>query len=228
MFDYKKIIRLAAGVMCISGMLVTLQNCSAPEEQPQKYKVKQQRVTKEKKPDIITDCNYDFEQATAGLEIPAEIKKQLVLVNVQYYSFDGKLHAGQLVINKKDSSSIVAVFKELKEIRFPVKCVIPVVKYHWNDEESMEANNTSAFNYRRIEGSYRLSNHAKGFAIDINPRLNPQYKHGEYSPHGAVYDTTINGTIHAKSGIVKIFKRRGWKWGGEWVDLKDYQHFEKK
>ena len=35
------------------------------------------------------------------------------------------------------------------------------------------------------------------------------------------------GTITADSEVVKILKKRGWKWGGDYKSLKDYQHFDK-
>ncbi len=25
--------------------------------------------------------------------------------------------------------------------------------------------------------------------------------------------------------VVTAFKQQGWKWGGDWTDKKDYQHF---
>lgn len=37
----------------------------------------------------------------------------------------------------------------------------------------MSDNNTSAFNYRTIAGTDRLSKHGQGLAVDINPRYNP-------------------------------------------------------
>ena len=74
------------------------------------------------------DCNFTFEEATDGLEIPSSIIKQLVLVDVEYYSFDEKLHKGQIVINKKASKDIKAIFEFIKEVRFPIAKVIPIVK----------------------------------------------------------------------------------------------------
>jgi hypothetical protein len=92
----------------------------------------------------------------------------------------------------------------------------------------MKNNNTSAFNYRFITGSRVISNHASGLAIDLNPKLNPYIKNGVILPEDCVYDTTKAGTITAGSNLVKEFKQRGWQWGGDWKNLKDYQHFEKK
>ena len=89
----------------------------------------------------------------------------------------------------------------------------------------MLANNTSAFNYRTIAGTTRLSNHATGRAIDINPMLNPFMRDAYVAPSGATYDTKISGTVTEK--IAEIFKSRGWSWGGDWTDRKDWQHFER-
>ena len=96
-----------------------------------------------------------------------------------------------------------------------------------SDDQSMLADNTSAFNYRTATGSKHLSMHAYGFAIDINPAQNPYIKGNIVLPPGAVYDTAKPGTLGANSPIVKTFKRLGWTWGGDWKSLKDYQHFEK-
>ncbi len=106
--------------------------------------------------------------------------------------------------------------------------MIPIVAYGWDDETSMQDNNTFAFNYRTILGTDRLSKHALGVAIDINPKLNPAVSEsGLVQPKGAVYNTRREGTILADSDVVLLFKSFNWKWGGEWKDDKDWQHFEK-
>ena len=46
-------------------------------------------------------------------------------------------------------------------------------------------------------------------------------------PREAVYKTSRQGTMTADSVVVKKFLELGWKWGGNWTSLKDYQHFEK-
>jgi uncharacterized protein (UPF0335 family) len=176
---------------------------------------------------IIIDCNYSISEAIAGKTIPLSIKQNLTIVKVQYFSFDNKLHQGQIVINKKLVKDIKEIFKIIKAEKFPVKSVIPIVKYHWSDEKSMEQNNTSAFNYRFIRGTKILSAHALGRAIDINPKLNPQEKNGKIIPHDAVYNPGKPGTFSHNSKIVRAFIKRGWKWGGFWRSTKDYQHFQK-
>ncbi len=177
---------------------------------------------------VIIDCNYTLPEALAGIRIPSWIRKNLRLVNVYYYSFDGKLHEGQLVIHKDLVKDIKAVFKEIEKRKFPIQRVIPIVRYDWSDDHSMKADNTSAFNYRFVEHTHILSAHAYGRAIDINPWLNPQIKRGRIISEGAHYNPKKPGTITKNSFIVKAFLKKGWVWGGNWHSTKDYQHFENR
>lgn len=176
----------------------------------------------------IIDSEIDFEEAISGKNIPESIIADVRLVDVYYYGFDEKLHKGQLVVHKEVVLDIIEIFELIRETRFPINKVIPISKYSWSDEKSMLDNNTSAFNYRYISGTRVISNHASGLAIDINPGLNPYIKNGISLPANCIYDTTKAGTISANSDLVKEFKKKGWKWGGDWKSLKDYQHFEKK
>ena len=91
----------------------------------------------------------------------------------------------------------------------------------------MEDNNTSAYNYRFIENTTKLSNHSYGMAIDINPKYNPMIIKNKTYPTNGEYSEKNIGTINKNSELVKIFKKRGWKWGGDYKSLKDFQHFEK-
>jgi peptidoglycan LD-endopeptidase CwlK len=177
--------------------------------------------------EIIVDSDLSFADALGDQKIPDLVKKQLRLTTVRYYSFDGKLHQGQLVIHKSLQRDIVEIFQELEKRSFPIAKVIPVSKYNYSDEESMSDNNTSAFNYRTIEGKKSLSKHAFGRAIDINPFLNPIIQRRNIKPKGATYNPQAAGTITKNGIVVQLFKRKGWKWGGGWKITKDYQHFEK-
>ena len=95
----------------------------------------------------------------------------------------------------------------------------------------MAANNTSAFNCRAMVGSRAFSKHAHGTAIDINPVHNPYVKGGKVlPPAGVAYRSrtqTHAAVLKPGSRAVREFEARGWKWGGRWNSLKDYQHFEK-
>jgi len=188
----------------------------------------EQEIKIQTEPKIIIDCSYTFEEAISGIEIPSSIISELRLVEVEYYSFDDKLHKGQLVVNKKVEKDIIEIFSLIKELRFPIAKVIPAVKYNWDDEASMNDNNTVAFNYRKVKGSKVLSAHSYGMAIDINPIQNPHVKGKVIQPANAKYDPKFKGTILRDSEIVKEFIKRGWQWGGRWNSSKDYQHFEKK
>jgi len=181
----------------------------------------------------IIDCDISLSTALRKYS-PPEFKKRQRLIDVLYYSFDGKIHKGQLVIDERLVSDIREAFKVALNTGFPIKSVIPICHNRfyknglWNsDDQSMLANNTSAFNYRTATGSKVLSNHAYGFAIDINPAQNPYIKGRKILPPGAVYDIRKPGTLYEGSPVVRTFKRLGWTWGGNWKTLKDYQHFEK-
>jgi peptidoglycan LD-endopeptidase CwlK len=176
----------------------------------------------------VIDSDIDFDEAVAGQNIPKSVLENLRLVNVYYYGFDDKLHKGQLVVHKDIVLDMIEIFELIRESRFPIGKVVPISKYGWSDEKSIQDNNTSAFNYRFISGSRVISNHASGLAIDINPMLNPYIKNGNSLPENCIYDTTKAGTLLSGSELVNEFKQRGWQWGGDWKSLKDYQHFEKK
>src|SRR5690606_10520577 len=111
-----------------------------------------------------------LEQALAGKEIPPHIKENLALVNVEYCSFENCERIGQLVIHHDLAEEVQVIFAEIKAARFPIEKMLPVSAYDWSDDASMEDNNSSAFNYRKIVGRENLSQHAFGRAIDINPR----------------------------------------------------------
>ncbi len=146
-------------------------------------------------------------------------------VEVEYINSTGKRSKGILIVHKNVAATIKKIFSEIADSGFVIDKIEPMSKYDWSDEKSMNANNTSAFNYRLVSGTRSISKHANGLAIDINPLWNP-FVSGKYvSPKGAVYDKKRPGTIHKGSPVYKIFKKHGWKWGGEWIPYKDYQHF---
>jgi len=185
-------------------------------------------IITERTQDVKVDSNISLQEALNGKDAPLNITNDLIIIDVEYYSFDGLLHKGQLVVHKELKKDLQEIFAVIKEKKFPVEKVIPINKYNWDDDLSMQDNNTSAFNYRLVAGTTRLSNHASGRAVDINPLINPMIKNGKSSPEGAVYNPKVKGTITKDSFIVKEFIKRGWEWGGNWKNYKDYQHFDKK
>ncbi len=181
----------------------------------------------------VIDSNVTLSEALKKYA-PPEFKKRQRIIAVKYYSFDGKIHKGQLVIDARLINDIQEVFQVALANKFPINSVIPIShdRFHrngaWNaDNQSMLANNTSAFNYRKVTAGKSLSRHAYGFAIDINPVQNPYIKGKTVLPPGAVYDVSKPGTLTRDCPLVKTFIGLGWTWGGNWKSLKDYQHFEK-
>ncbi len=163
---------------------------------------------------------------------PQEILDRQVLVRVDFYDFNGGLGDGVVVVDRDLARDVSELFEKILVDGFPIARAIPIadLEFKWNDDRSMAANNTSGFNYRPVTGvggSRRLSAHALGRAIDINPLLNPYIKGDVMKPEGAEYDLARPGTIDANSFIIKFLKGRDWTWGGDWTSLKDYQHFEK-
>jgi peptidoglycan LD-endopeptidase CwlK len=183
-------------------------------------------------PEIIVDSRLSYEDAVLknlNPQCPESIIKMQALITVKYYSFDNKIHQGQIIVDKRLENDMKKIFKAILDSKFPVASVIPISdpRFSWDDDKSMAANNTSGFNYRSVTGKQKLSNHAYGFAVDINPKLNPFIRDKEIIPPGASYNTKIPGTLSNDHPVVKKFKELGWTWGGNWKSVKDYQHFEK-
>lgn len=174
-------------------------------------------------------------EAFDGLDpkCPKEIWKRQKVVKVKYYSFDGKIHKGQLLVDRSLAKDIKIIFKVALAEKFPIHSVIPVShpnfrkNERWDDDLSMIANNTSGFNYREKTGGGSLSNHAYGRAIDINTVQNPYVKGMLVLPPNGNYDPQATGTLTANHPITRKFIELGWDWGGSWTRLQDYQHFEK-
>lgn len=178
--------------------------------------------------ETIVDSAISFSEAIEGSTAPDEIILILSLVDVLYYSFDGKKHQGQILVNRELEDDVYEIFKFIEKILFPVGKVIPIVSYQWNDHQSMADNNSSSFNFRVIEGTAKLSMHSLGKAVDINPVQNPViYANGVIAPEGATYLPQERGTLTTDHAVVQEFLKRGWHWGGNFEQPKDYHHFEK-
>lgn len=157
-------------------------------------------------------------------------------LQVKYYDFDGNIQEGELIVNESIAEDTVAVFKELFDIKYRIEKIRLIDEYNADDDASMADNNTSAFNYRYIDGTTTISNHSYGLAIDINPLYNPYVRTG----FGERDVIPVNGTKYAdrtknfKHKIVKgdkcynIFISHGFLWGGDWDSPIDYQHFYKE
>ncbi len=155
--------------------------------------------------------------------------RQLRLLRLSHWGFDGRVRTGRLVVHEAVAKDLVEVFRDLHAARFPIRRMVPVDTYGGSDFRSIEADNTSAFNCRYVEGTTRWSNHAYGRAIDVNPIENP-YVSGARTSHAAsrpYVDRSPRrpGMAYEGGALVRAFDRIGWGWGGRWTSVKDYQHF---
>jgi D-alanyl-D-alanine carboxypeptidase len=156
--------------------------------------------------------------------------RRLRLIRVSYQGFDGDPHVGRLVAHRDAVAALVRAFRSMYRNGFKIHRMRLVDRYGGSDRRSMRADNTSAFNCRKVAGTDRWSEHAYGRAIDINPVRNPYVaSDGTVSPRrGRRYadrSRRAKGMIHRGDGTVRAFRRVGWGWGGYWRSAKDYQHF---
>ena len=159
---------------------------------------------------------------------------ELRYVRILYIDFDGNTQEGELIVNYQVADDVIHIFYELYTGGYQLCSVRLVDDYGepGDDNISMAADNTSAFNYRRVSGSKKLSWHSYGCAIDINPLENP-YIHGKKisPPAGKEYKNRKNVRPHMINHgdlAYKVFRSYGWKWGGDFSGDKDYQHFYKE
>ncbi|MCF0219507.1 MAG: M15 family metallopeptidase [Muribaculaceae bacterium] len=160
-------------------------------------------------------------------------------IKVIHIGIDSLAHVGELVVNKAIADDICDIMRTLYEAKYPIESVRLIDDFDAVDEKSMSANNSSSFCYRTVSGTKKLSKHALGMAIDINPLYNPYFKVDHSAPGGysrlepansAPYvDRTADFPMKIVAGdfLVTLFKKHGFSWGGDWTNYKDYQHFQK-
>ena len=160
---------------------------------------------------------------------------ELRYCKILYNDFDGNVQNGELICNKQIAQDLLEIFYELYINGYQIERVKLIDEYDGDDTASMLANNTSCFNYRVVEGTQKLSKHAYGLAIDLNPFYNPYITYNKdgsqnISPAGseayADRDSSFPYKIDENDLAYKLFTEHGFKWGGNWNSVKDYQHFE--
>lgn len=159
-----------------------------------------------------------------------EESKKLSMVEITHIDLYGNNKIGNLIVKKELANDVCEIFEKLYEVKFPINSILLIENFNGDDLLSMQSNNTSAFNYRYINGTRKLSNHSYGTAIDINPLLNPHVINNiAYPIEGQMYvdrSNNVEGMINENDYICKLFEKYGWSWGGIWQNP-DYQHFEK-
>ncbi len=163
--------------------------------------------------------------------------KDLRYLRIKHINFNGEEKMGEIIVYKEVSVEVTEIFEALYKIGYPIKKMRLVSDYQGSDWESIESDNTSAFNCRAATGSKKWSKHSYGKAIDINPIENPYISRKGYISHKAsapYRNRAHQKTTYADKAVllkgdkaVLIFKHYGWQWGGDWSGVKDYQHFSK-
>ncbi len=174
----------------------------------------------------MTGSSHDPARCPVGFD-------DLRFLTMRHVGFDGRAHTGQMLVHQRHAGDLVSVFEELYRARFPIRRMQLVDAYGGDDDRSMAADNSSAYNCRTVAGKTTFSDHAYGAAVDINPVENPyDTADGVLPPAGRRFvdvnrssgAKAARGVIVADDVVVRAFARIGWKWGGVWNEA-DYQHF---
>ena len=163
-------------------------------------------------------------------------RSDLRYLRVLHYNKEGEVLEGELICHKTIANDLLEIFRELYQAKYPIERMVLVDEYDANDEASMRANNSSAFNFRYVSGTRTLSRHSRGMAIDINPLYNPYVRQRggrtlvEPSNAQPYADRLKDFPYKIVKGDLcyRLFRKYGFTWGGDWKNSKDYQHFEKR
>lgn len=183
----------------------------------------------------------DLQHYITGVSFPSDDESvisydDLKYLHIIYYNFEGNPAEGELICNQAIAQDLVEIFYSLYQNEYQLENVQLIDVYDGDDIASMEANNTTCFNYRIVAGSTSLSKHAYGLAIDINPLYNPYVS---YEEDGTQDVSPVSAAVYADRSAkfpykidendlcYKLFKEHGFTWGGDWNSCKDYQHFQK-
>lgn len=185
-----------------------------------------------------SQCQAMIDKSVMSTKAPVQCDR-LRNVTFQHYTFNGKTATGQLVVLDAVAPYVDRIFTELYQQRFPIAQAKPIENYSGDDIKSMDANNTSAFNYRPITGKSSLSLHAYGVAVDINPLQNPFV---EFTSWGTATFKPLKGHEYSNrmlqrlgkedrkgfaEEVINIFAKNGFiYWGGYWDTPIDFQHFQ--
>ncbi len=164
--------------------------------------------------------------------------KDLRYIRVKHHNFYRSEKMGEIIVHKDVAKELVTIFRELYNMKYPIRQMRLVSDFRGSDWQSIEADNTSAFNCRNVStGKKKWSKHAYGKAIDINPIENPFVNRKGRISHVESYKYkkrkhknrrfVDKAMLLKRDKAVKIFEKHGWQWGGDFSPYKDYQHFAK-
>jgi uncharacterized SAM-binding protein YcdF (DUF218 family) len=196
--------------------------------------------------ETISDAVFERMDGKSFKSDGQTLRSDLRYIRVLHYGIDGNVHVGELVMHRKLADDMVDILWELYEAKYVIEKMILIDEYITSDDSTLEENNTaddlsmadnntSAFNYRIVSGTTKLSKHAMGLAIDVNPFYNPWV----HTLDGVVLTEPETGALYADRTLdcdyiidhddlfYKLLIEHGYVWGGDWSTSKDYQHFQK-
>ncbi|MCF0229125.1 MAG: M15 family metallopeptidase [Parasporobacterium sp.] len=160
-------------------------------------------------------------------------RDDLRYIRCLHKDIEGNIMVGELVMNVQIADKVCEIFRKLYDASFPIECMRLVDDFDADDEASIMVDNTSAFNYRTVDNTDEISNHAYGLAIDINPYYNVYYIPSENYvfpvEEGWQYlDREQDFPYKVGPGDLcyELFTEAGFEWGGWWTYNTDYQHFQ--
>lgn len=183
----------------------------------------------------LDDARFAAMQGCSWRDDPrCPARDALASVRFTHRTMDGGVGTGTLIVARALAPEVVALLARLYAIGFPLAGVEPVDAHGADDERSMAADNSSAFNFRVVAGTGVLSQHAFGLAIDLNPVENPMIwpaRDGQppriEPAGGAAYADRRHlrpGMIVRPGPVTAIFDELGWEWGGDWRHCADLHH----
>ena len=160
-------------------------------------------------------------------------RSALRTLSVNYWGFDGYRHRGTLVIAAWAARDFVGAFSAFYANAIPLRYLYPVDVFGWssatnggNDYASMQADNTSAFDCRWVDGSPGvMSPHSWGAAVDLNTFENPYNSATGWTPTAAWAKIAIAPYSWRRPSdkVVSIMRANGFSWT---YGTNDPQHFD--
>ena len=206
-------------VMCVSAVLWSAVSAEGSDAE---FKFSVQRIPD----DVLAKMEGRSWEASCPMH-----RSELAYMELSYWGFDDQVHTGTIVTHEYLAPEVVEIFRELFEIRFPIEKMQPYEDF--GVSEYAAYNDTVGFYCRPDQADpTECSSHCYGYAVDINPMVNPYNDPTEgWWPLGsaeyASRDEEAKGKITVDSKVVEIFARHGWWWNGLDTKSQDYMHFEK-
>ena len=117
---------------------------------------------------------------------------------------DGRKIVGEMVVNKAIAADVLAILRKLYKAKYPIERMRLIDYWDADDERAMRDN--------------PYHKHLKNGMEVVEPATARPYL--DRSKHHAYM-------IRKGDLCYRLFKEKGFRWGGDWKHSKDYQHFEK-